>query len=166
MANIRLPHFGMMDTEALEEYYDVEIQYNSTAVQIYLNFESTSIDIQKLETAKHFIDNIRIHDLSNRKHIEKDFAHKDGDTVLEYINMHVESLGEPELASVIGTNTKKADLPRLLLQKLHLIRVGLYPHNEDQYATFDYSIAPEIIDHLVVVFTDINGNLDYMTIES
>lgn len=166
MANIRLPHFGILDTAALEEYYDVEMEYNNTTVQIDLNFESTSIDIQKFETAKHFIDNIRIHDLSNKKHIEKDFADKDGDTVMEYIDMHVENLGEPEIASIIGPNTKKADQPRLLMQKLHLIRVGLYPHNEDQYATFDYSIAPDIMDHLVVVFTDINGNLDYMTIES
>ncbi len=166
MANIRLPHFGMLDAEALEEYYDVEMEYNNTSVQIDLNFDNSSIDIQKLETAKHFIDNIRIHDLSNRKHIEKDFADEDGDTVMEYIDMHLENLGEPEIASLIGPNTKKADQPRLLMQKLHLIRVGLYPHNEDQYATFDYSIAPEIMDHLVVVFSDINGNLDYMTIES
>jgi hypothetical protein len=75
-------------------------------------------------------------------------------------------LGEVEIAALTGNNTKKAERPRLLLQKLHLVRVGLYPHNEDQYATFDYSIDPEITNHLVVVFTDENGNLDYMTIES
>ena len=166
MANIKLPHFGMLDVEALEEYYDVEIEYNNTPVQIDLNFEQASIDIQKLETVKHFIDNIRIHDLSNKKHIEKDFADEDGDTVMEYIEMHLENLGEPEIASLIGPNTKKADQPRLLMQKLHLIRVGLYPHDEDQYATFDYSLGQNITDHLVVVYTDINGNLDYMTIES
>lgn len=166
MANIKLPHFGILDNENLEEYYDVEIEYNKTALQIDLNFDSKTIAPEKLDTVKHFIDNIRIHDLSNRKHIERDFADEDGDTVMEYIDMHLEFLGETEIASLIGPNTKKADQPALLMQKLHLIRVGLYPHNEDQYATFDYSLGREITDHMVVVFTDNNGNLDYMTIES
>lgn len=166
MANVKLPHFGMLDASSVEEYYDAAVNYNNTEIQIDLNFESTSVDIQKLETVKHFIDNIRIHDLSNRKHIEKDFDDDGSDTVKFYIENHLEVLAEDTIASLIGSHTRIAEQPRLLLKKLHLIRVGLYPNKADQFATFDYSISSEITDQLVVVFTDENGNLDYMTTES
>jgi len=52
------------------------------------------------------------------------------------------------------------------LTKLKLIRVGLYPTSEDNFAIFDYSIGEEITDYLVVINTDENGQLDYMTMES
>ena len=55
---------------------------------------------------------------------------------------------------------------RLLLKKLHLVRVGLYPDSKDQFAIFDYSIGKELTNYLVVINTDENGNLEYMTMES
>jgi len=166
MASLRLPHFGILDTVALDDYYDTEFEYNKTEVQLQLNFDNKSIDIQRLETVKHFIDNIRIHDLNNRKRLEKDYEDKDGATVKIYIENELDQLAEDDLAALLGPTTKASDIPRLLLQKLHLVRVGLYPDNEDQFATFDYSLNPEVTNQLVVLFTDANGNLDYMTIES
>lgn len=40
------------------------------------------------------------------------------------------------------------------------------PHNENQFAIFDYSIDQDLTQYLVVINTDENGNLDYMTMES
>ena len=166
MPTIKLPHFGTLDPASLEEYYDVEIEYNNTATQIDLNFDSTSIDIARLELVKHFIDNIRIHDLNNKKLIQQDFEDEDADTVRMYIAYHLEELASDDLEELAGPDTKPADLPLALLNKLHLVRVGLYPDNDEQFATFDYSIDTELTNHLVVLFTDENGNLDYMTMES
>lgn len=166
MPSIKLPYFGTLDPASLEAYYDAEIGYNNTAVQIDLNFDSTSIDTARLELVKHFIDNIRIHDLNNKKHIQQDFDDEDADTVRTYIEHHLEELASDDLEELTGPGTKSADLPGALLNKLHLVRVGLYPDTDEQFATFDYSIGTELTNYLVVLFTDENGNLDYMTMES
>ena len=163
---IKLPHFGILDPAALDEYYDADVDFNGTEIQIDLNFENTSIDIKRLETAKQFIENLRIHDLNNKKYIQHDFDDKEGDTVRFYLENHIEELAIDDLEQLIGPGTKTADQPKLLLKKLHLVRVGLYPDSEEQFAIFDYSIGKDLTNYLVVINTDENGNLDYMTMES
>jgi hypothetical protein len=166
MANFKLPHFGVLNPAALEEYYDVDIDFNNKQIQVDLNFENKTIDVERLEMVKRFIENIRIHDLNNKKHIEADFADEDGDTVREYLEHHIEELATDELNQLIGFNTKTVDQPKLLLKKLYLTRVGLYPDSKEQFAIFDYTIGRELTDYLVVINTDENGNLDYMTMKS
>lgn len=166
MANIKLPYFGMLDPASLDEYYDATIDFNNTSIQIDLNFEKNTIDIQRLDIVNHFIENIRIHDLKNKKYIQDDFDDNTGDTVKFYLENHIEELATDDLNELIGRGTKTADQPKLLLKKLHLVRVGLYPDSEAQFAIFDYSIGKELTDYLIVINTDENGNLDYMAMES
>lgn len=166
MANFTLPHFGPIDPNDLEEYYEVEISFNSRQIEIDLNFENKTIDPKRLETVQHFIDNIRIFDINNKNYIVNDYNNKDGDAVKFYLQHHLEELGNTELAALLPAGSKKPDHEKLLLQKLHLVRVGIYPDNANEFAIFDYSIGQQITNDLVVIFTDENGNLDYMTVES
>ena len=166
MKALVLPHFGPLDPDSLEEYYDVDIDFNGTSIQIDLNFENKTIEKNRLETVKSFIENIRIHDLNNKKYIDKDYNDEDGDTVKFYLEHHLEDLGKEELSTLIDLNSKSTEYEKQLLKKLHLVRVGLYPDSENQFAIFDYSIGQEITNYLVVINTDENGNLDYMTMES
>lgn len=166
MATIKLPHFGVLDPSALEAYYDVNIDFNNTEIQVDLNFENSTIDIKRLDIAKQFIENIRIHDLKNRKYIQDDYDDDDADTVRFYIENHLEELATDDLDELIGVGVKTTDRSKLLLKKLQLVRVGIYPDSEDQFAIFDYSIGKDLTNYLVVINTDENGNLDYMTMES
>ena len=163
---IKLPSFGIIDATSLDEYYDTTIDLNGGQINVDLNFDNKTIDIKRLEIVKHFIENIRIHDLNNKKHIQNDFDGKSGDTVRSYIEDRLEDLATDELEELIGSNTKTSDQPKLLLKQLHLVRVGLYPDSETQFATFDYSLGRTLTDYLVVIVTDENGNLDYITMES
>ncbi len=165
MAIITLSHFGNIDSEALEEYYDAEIEFHSTFIQVDLNFEKKSLDPERLDIVRRFIDNIRIHDLNNKKYIQKDFDDM-GDTVPQYIDHHLAELALDDLENLIGTDRRSADKPDYLLEKLHLVRVGLYPDSKEQFAIFDYSIGRELTDYLLVVYTDENGNLEYLSMES
>ncbi len=166
MAYINLPHFGAVDSEALKEYYEMEILFDGRPMQLDLNFENKFIDEKRLETVMHFIDNIRIHDINNKRLIEKDYRNPDADTVLEYVNNHLEELGELDLRVLIDYKDKSIDHQTQLVKKLHLVRVGLYPDSEKEFAVFDYSIGQDLTNYLVVINTDENGNLDYMTMES
>jgi len=166
MPNIKLPHFGTLDSTALDEYYDVDIDFSGDEIQIDLNFETKTIAPERLETVKRFIENIRIHDLNNKKYIQNNFDDEDGDTVRTYLETHLEDLGTDDLDELVGSGARSADKPNLLLKKLKLVRVGLYPDSAEQFAIFDYSIGKELTNYLVVINTDENGNLDYMTMES
>jgi len=166
MSNIKLPHFGVLDPSSLEEYYDVDIDFNSTKIQIDLNFENSTIDIKRLEIVKQFIENIRIHDLKNRKYIQDDYDDEEKDTVRFYMEHHLEELATDDLDALIGPGVKTPDKSKQLLKNLRLVRVGLYPDSAEQFAIFDYSIGKELTNYLVVINTDENGNLDYMTMES
>lgn len=166
MANIHLPHFGTIDPSSLEEYYEAEIDFNGTNIQVDLNFDETTIEPKRLDIIKKFIENIRIHDLNNKKHIESDYNSAAEGTVKFYVEHHLEELGENELAPLINTAAPSAEQQKQLVKKLQLVRLGLYPASAGQFATFDYSIGTEITDQLLVIFTDENGNLDYITMES
>ena len=161
-----LPHFGLLDASALEAYYQVDITFDGKQIEIDLNFEHQSIEPKRLETVMHFIENIRIHDINNKGYIAKDYYQKDGETVKLYLKHHLEELGDTELAALIDNRNKAVEPELQLLNKLHLIRVGLYPDCEKQFVIFDYSLGREMSNYLLVINTDENGNLDFMTMES
>ncbi|MFN8242844.1 MAG: DUF2004 domain-containing protein [Ferruginibacter sp.] len=166
MAKYTLPCFGQLDTENLEEYYDTVIRYNNSEVSIDLNFCDTRVDPGRLEIAKKFIEQIGDFDLKNKQYIEQDYRDEDADTVREYVAHHLEELGDDELDALIDPSNKKLNKEEQLVKRLSLVRMGLYPDSDDQFAIFDYSIGPDITQYLVVLFTDEFGNLDYITMES
>lgn len=166
MAKYTLPCFGQLDTENLEEYYDTVIRYNNSEVSIDLNFCDTRVDPGRLEIAKKFIKQIGDFDLKNKQYIEQDYRDEDADTVREYVAHHLEELGDDELDALIDPSNKKLNKEEQLVKRLSLVRMGLYPDSDDQFAIFDYSIGPDITQYLVVLFTDEFGNLDYITMES
>ncbi len=165
MANFTLPHFGPIDPGDLEPYYETAIIFNNRKIEIDLNFKTKTIDPKLLETVQHFIDNIRIFDINNKSYIAHDYSDKDGDTVKFYLQHHLEELGNAELAVLLPHGSKKHEHEKLLLQQLHLVRVGIYPDSSNKFGIFNYTLGREMTDDLVVIFTDKNGNLNYITME-
>lgn len=166
MTEYTLPHFGQLATENLEEYYDVDIVFNGNEIQIDLNFENKAIDIATMDKVKNFIENIEKFDILNKTYILDDYNDEEGDTVKFYLEDHLEEIGKDELSTLINFDDTTIELEQQLLAKLKLVRVGLYPESEDNFAIFDYSIGQDITNYLVVINTDENGQLEYMTMES
>ena len=166
MAEYTLKHFGNLPIDNLEEYYKVDIEFNGNEIQIDLNFENKNIDLLSMDKVKNFIENIGVFDKQNESHIFNDYNDEDGDTVKFYLEDHLEEVDEDVLSNLINFNDKSTKPEKQLLNKLKLIRVGLYPHDKDIFAVFDYSIGKDITDYLIVINTDENGKLHYMTTES
>ncbi len=166
MTEYTLPHFGQLATENLEEYYDVDIEFNGNEIQIDLNFDNKAIDIATMDKVKNFIENIEKFDNLNKTYILDDYNDEEGDTVKFYLEDHLEEIGKDELSTLINFDDTTIELEQQLLAKLKLVRVGLYPESEDNFAIFDYSIGQDITNYLVVINTDENGQLEYMTMES
>ena len=166
MAEYTLPHFGKLHTENLEDYYDVDIEFNGSEIQIDLNFEDITIDTSTMDKVKNFIENIDKFDKLNKTYIHNDYIDEDGDTVKLYLEHHLEEISKDEISILIKFDNLSIEPEQQLLTKLKLVRVGLYPHDEDNFAIFDYTIGREFTDYLVVIKTDENGQLDYLTMES
>jgi hypothetical protein len=72
------------------------------------------------------------------------------------------------LSGIIDYGNQDEPIEEQLLNKLRLIKVGLYPDYTDYYGVFDYSIdiEGEPCNQLLVVKTDNQGRLDHITWES
>lgn len=166
MTTFSLPHFGELDYTQLEEYYDVDITYHGQEVQLDLIFDGERIDPERLNIVKQFIINIAELDRKNKQYIKQDYTDRNCDTVRNYLEHHLEELDEDELAGLINAEDPKTNPQIQLMNALKLVRMGLHPHSEEQFAIFDYSIGQDLTQYMVVIITDQEGNLDYMTIES
>ena len=164
--NYTLPHFGELPLENLKDYYIEEIDFNGMDLSIDINFESPIADVETMDKIKSFLENIEQFDKLNKTYIRNDYNDDDADTVKFYIDNHLEDLGREHLSSLVNFDDTTIAPELQLLDQLHLIRVGLYPGEDDYFATFDYSIGEEITNYLVVINTDENGGLVYMTMES
>ena len=159
MPNIKLPYFGILDSNSLAEYYDTETDFTGNQLQIDINFSNKTIECNRLEIVKHFLENIRIHDINNKKHLQNNFDDENADTVRTYIENHLDELPTDDLDRLVGANTRISDQPKQLVKKLHLVRLGLYPDSREQFAIFDYSVGKDLTKHVVAINTDENGNL-------
>ena len=166
MTTYAFPHFGNLPIGNLEEYYQVKIDFNGTEIQMDLNFEHTTIETSTIDEIKNFIENIDKFNMLNKSYILNDYNDEEGDTVKFYINHHLDEVSKDELSKLIDVEVKSIEQEMQLLNQLKLMRVGLYPHNEESFAIFDYSIGQDISSYLVVINTNKNGELIYMTMES
>ncbi|MDF2189110.1 DUF2004 domain-containing protein [Paraflavitalea sp. CAU 1676] len=166
MTFFELPFFGKINTDNLEEYYDTVIEFNGTAIELDLNFESNTIEPTQLEKVKQFLSKLDQFDKDCRKEIREDYDDEDADTVREYIDFHLENIEVKDLARALNMDAKAVEQKEPLVEKLQLVRLGLYPDSEDEYAIFDYSFGRGITDHLVVLWKDEEGTLTEIGMES
>ncbi|MBO9631721.1 MAG: DUF2004 domain-containing protein [Chitinophagaceae bacterium] len=166
MAIVEIPYFGPFNTASVEEYYETEIQHNYMSVQIDINFENNTIGEERLIALKKFLEKIPVWASQNKQYIQDNLADEHDDTVREYAEFILEEFEEATLQELIDMDTDMEERVGQLTSLLHLVRIGLYPDGDGQFAVFDYTIGPDLLDNLIVINTDENGKLDYITMES
>lgn len=166
MAKLTLPQFGQLDSDQLEDYYEASVPFGKDHVSADLNFDESSIDIVHLEAAGRFLTQLADYDFKIKKLLQEDYQDEDADTVRTYLEHHLDELPEDELDELLTGTDKKRSREEQLFSRLHLVRVGFYPHQEDQFAVFDYSIGEDITQYLIAVILNESGVLNYMTMES
>jgi Protein of unknown function (DUF2004) len=76
-----------------------------------------------------------------------------------YIDQNVEELGDSLLDLLVYSS---GDIQVDVLRSLQLMKVAFFPERsdeEDAFAVFDYSIAPDDTDSLLIVTFDIRGDV-------
>jgi len=169
MSIYQLPHFGKLDLNALEGYYEAEFEINSEKAQFDLNFEGKSVPQNDMDCIKDIIDNIEAYNLSNKRLLFNVYTDGTENTVEEYIAFHLEEVDKNLLATLINFEDESAILERQLLDCLKLVRTGFYPDGKfgsESFAVFDYSIGKDITDQIIAIKTDKFGNLNQIDWES
>ena len=160
------PEFKEIDIEKLKNYYNWKLNYGERIMNLDINFKTESTNQSELNQIIKFINKIPDFDIQNQNYIRLDFE-QDASEVADYLNFYLEELFENELAQIINLKNRKKSRNSLLMEKLNLIRVGIYPQNS-YFATFDYSIDidGEPCNQLLVVNIKKDGTLDHITWES
>jgi hypothetical protein len=164
MPKFKVNHFGALDTNSLEEYYEVTIPFKDKSISIDLNFDEDTVSESKLKVVNLFLEQLQLQDSVAKLAIQKDY--KDGNAVAEYIEHHLDVLTSEELNAVFASIDATLSNEDNILAALHLKRVGFYPDEENQFAVFDYTIDKELTDYLVVVNFRKDGKIDHITMES
>jgi hypothetical protein len=159
-------YFEEINMNNLKDYYYTSIEFNGRKIDLDLNFETKNTNQNELDRIDRFINQISVFNKGNKIHIKNDFELEVSMT-FDYLNFFLDELEEDELGKIIDLNDFKESRDILLLKKLELNRVGIYPQHS-YFATFDYSIDidGEPCNQLLVVNVDEKGKLDNITWES
>ncbi|MEK6495441.1 DUF2004 domain-containing protein [Myroides odoratimimus] len=145
------------------------IQYNNSSpdhsyfkrVVVQQDTISINIDFNRiLLNEEEFIKAIPTFNIRNKEYLQQDYISNES-YVKEYITFHLEELQKEELSS-LGINKLSKESSSILYHKLKLVHIWLYPVDElkkKYYLVFEYSIGENYSDAVIVIRTDLQGNL-------
>lgn len=139
-----LPYFGPIDLVNLKERYHTKIAFSDHdyIIGLDLNFGKKRLDHKAADDLADFLTGLEDLDKQNRLGIGKDFIDQQEETS-QYIQFYLEELDEKALRKIVGKNEDKRPIELLLLAKLRLVHLGLYPddmNDTGSFAVFDYTI--------------------------
>lgn len=171
MKESQILYFGTLDGEKLEASYAATAQIGDRSLHLDIHFETEQMTPELESSINGFLEQLPQYDRQNRTFMKEDFS-QDGEA-LDFIRFYLDELKRPQLARILGPQQdEQRSIPHQLLDKLQLIRVGIYPdspeEDADYFAIFDYTLNVDGKPghEILAVTTKKNGALDYITWES
>lgn len=156
-------HFGEIEINPPDEWSEGTVSIDNTPVSLDLNFYEGVPDHDWVTEYENYVNDLQQHKAEVDAAINADF--QDQGAAKEYVDFHIEELDAPVIDEVLARTTPTLPKEERLLSALKLVRVGIYP-GEENYAVWDYTIGSDITDMLVVVNTDSMGRVQYVTMEN
>jgi len=161
---INLPFFNEIDSDLLVDYYEADIDLNLKKIQLDVNFDENSIELDRLLILKNYLENLsELIDLAE-KEIQTDFSN--GEEVKEFITFHIEELDKDDIDNLLKEADKNLSIEQQILSILKLKRIGFYPDDEDNFAVLDFTLNEDLSQYILVVNITENKALNYITMES
>lgn len=161
---MKISPFGNIDSEDIEEYYVGSVNINSQDIEIDLNFESESVGDDLLKSVASVIS--KISDLANKawSAISEDWdLDSESETARFYLQHHLDEFSEGEIINLFGTTSVDKSA---FLKALSLVRIGLYPEDDEMFSVFDIQLNPDLTDYLMSVSIDSDGQVTGISFES
>lgn len=87
-------------------------------------------------------------------------------STLLYVQHHLAEFSDGELQRLFGTSVRSELSQERVLPSLQMVRIGLYPANENAAAVFDYSLDPAVTNYVLAVLFDASGKVKSIEMES
>jgi hypothetical protein len=164
MSKFTVTAFGELDADNLEEYYDVELNFNSRVIEVDISFDKKSIDRKVLEKMNQILADVQRLDQLGQNEIKRDYL--SGERVKSYIDYHLNELDSIDFEILIDQAQTGSIKEEKLLDLLRLKRIGFYPDTYVRFVSLDYTLANDVTDELLVLDFTEDGHLHYITVES
>ncbi len=155
--------FSLDSVENLSLYLDIESE--GKPLTLDLNFEEATVSPNQLTLVNKILNNLSTYKDRTHAFVLEDAAEEDSVTD-EYLTFHQEKGEEGSLLSILEKSTSERKRKKKLRKLLHLNRIGFYPHDEERYAIFDYTLGEEHTNYLLVVVLNNIDKIQYITMES
>jgi hypothetical protein len=159
-----LPYFGAVDSEELNEYYDVVTELGGQKLTLDLNFDEGCIALKKLEQLSIRLESLPALLEHAREAVRESFRH--AQDARKYIDQHIDLADAPALQKGLQSANATLSVEEKLFTLVHPVRIGLYPEDEENYFVLDFSLGRELTDYLLVVVMSVDEKLQYVTTES
>lgn len=147
-----------------KENSENKITLNEREIEIFVEDFGKEISPSSLAKIKKFMDNIEKFDKKNFRYMKQDL--EEDDNVSFFIEHYVKSFEEEDFDNMINFENKRLSPEKQVFKQIKLHSVGIYPHEEDGFASFSYGLGDNYTDYFIVVNTDEKGRLDYISIDS
>ncbi|HUH73150.1 MAG TPA: DUF2004 domain-containing protein [Chitinophagales bacterium] len=161
----KLSFFGDIDLDQVKSEYISNLKFEESNIALNLNiFENDTVTPEIIEKADVFLK--AIEDTIRRvyKYLLDDYE-SEGETY-GYIQHHIDNLEPEEIINILGKHTPDVDQNDDLVGKLKLNRIAVFPEDDDEFAVFDFTIGRDYTDYVMAIYTDRDGNLIDLGIES
>ncbi|MEZ5977710.1 MAG: DUF2004 domain-containing protein [Planctomycetota bacterium] len=161
------PLLGVVELGA-PGFWMADIRYGARDVSIDLTIDGRDVTAAQIETLVPSVHEIERLDRAARLAILED-ARSDPDddpAAPLYVAHHHSELPSDEYERLFGTGRCDPAIFASALERLVLVRVGLYPESEDRRVLMDYSIDPDATDYLLCVGFDSEGRAVAVDLES
>ncbi len=160
------PIFGTVAPNS-DGYWDAEVDFQDRTVEIDLNAENAaSLDEAVVRLLTSQVARLDRLDARAREAILDDDSDDEDAALSLYRSLHLEELDDDDLDDALGDDGRWRDDARVFVERLQLVRVGLYPEEPDNAIILDLTISRELTDHLLSVAFDQRGNPTVVSFES
>ncbi|TDQ78268.1 DUF2004 domain-containing protein [Sphingobacterium yanglingense] len=152
MKHFELPFLKKVDVENITEeqgYLPIDFQ-NREIVLMW--FAEEEIDEQYFLNATKILGDLNAFNEENGQFLRREFNNKEDQTVLEYLEFHLEELPE-EWTEIIEEGTTTPEKIQKLLAALKLQTIAFH----DDVIVADYVLNKEISDQVLAISINLNG---------
>jgi len=131
------------------------VTFRGRIVTVDLTIEEPGVPASVLGELPQSLGDLEPLDRAARAAILSDAKSGDDDAAsMLYLTHHHEVLSPEDYHRLFGVAAPDLTNPEPLLSRLALVRVGLYPEQEDRRILLDYSIDPDTTNYLLCVSFD------------
>jgi Protein of unknown function (DUF2004) len=142
------------------------MSYAGRSLSVGLTLEQSDTPPDLLRDVLKRADNLVDFDAAARLAITEDVTESDDSAARLYVDHHLAECSKPDLERAFVSPVPDDISHELFLSHLVLVRVGIYPEQDEAQILLDYSIGYDLTNYILCVSFNSNGQVEAVDMES